>query len=755
MESHLAQRRTGSRGVLGPRTHSPSVSLAIAVALTAVAVLGTLALPTASAVATPAMPVRTHPAVDSVVVIITPFLTWNDISASRTPELWQLASQGAVGNMNSDTAEWNSPTVAGGALSLSSSRWAAGPLGASATATDLAAIRAANAASLDAPDIGALGAALHAAGLKTAAVGNADADTSTPAGIQRPAELVAMDRDGRVDIRLTSESLLATESAAPFGVRTNPAALGVALHEAMVRHPSLLVVDPGDLERAHDASGQSAEQSVRSHSAAVRSANDVAAEVRRTLADRHALLIVVTPATDKPYYQRPYFGPTIVVGDTFSGDLTSASTQQPGLIANVDVAPTILWALGLETTSTMVGQPMTSSGAAPSAVGGSALGARIASLSELGESVGAIDYVRDLFFISLFSWIVVGIALLAALAALVPALGRLRIVAQWLILAALCVPAGAWLLFAVSRYPTTPGQVAFAFGGATVAVFAVVLALSTVLRSRSEVMLLALSTLTSLLICADQWTGHPYETGLFSYSVRAGWRYYGMGNEGAALLVGASIVAVGLVCDLVADTRWARAVRIGLPPLVAIVAIVTSAAPFAGANAGAAVWGVVAFGVAWARINRVRLTWGTAAAIVGTIVALVAALVAIDATSGSAETHLGHFFADFATGNYSAAGDLVVRKALNALGYAQQTPYAWLAVAIAGALVVAWWPGQRPLARALATRPGVAGALLGVVIGGVVAMLTEDSGIVMPALMLFAGALPALYLSLEIPAQDA
>ena len=40
------------------------------------------------------------------------------------------------------------------------------------------------------------------------------------------------------------------------------------------------------------------------------------------------------------------------------------------------------------------------------------------------------------------------------------------------------------------------------------------------------------------------------------------------------------------------------------------------------------------------------------------------------------------------------------------------------------------------------------GALLGVLVGAVFALLTEDSGVVMPALMLFSAGLPALYLAL-------
>jgi hypothetical protein len=99
-------------------------------------------------------------------------------------------------------------------------------------------------------------------------------------------------------------------------------------------------------------------------------------------------------------------------------------------------------------------------------------------------------------------------------------------------------------------------------------------------------------------------------------------------------------------------------------------------------------------------------------------------------------------------GDFTAVGDLVYRKASNNVGYVSQTPYTWLAVALAGALAAVRWAGERPLVSALRERPGMAGALAGVVVGGIVAALTEDSGVVMPALMLFAGAVPALYLSL-------
>jgi hypothetical protein len=713
--------------------------------LAASALLLAAAFLTPAARASAATTAAVSPArVDTVVVLLTPFLTWNDLTAANAPELRKLAEKGAIGDMNSLTGDARWPTVAGGALTLSASRWTAGPLGVPATPERIGAIRAANADSLNPPDIGSLGEALHRTGLLTAAVGNSDGDTSTPEGTRRPAALVAFDHSGDVDIDSTSGPLLVRDPDSPVCVRADRAGLLSAVEEALAADPALLVIDPGDLERAHDATGQPPGLYARSHDKAVRATSAIAGDVVAALVGKRALLLVVTPATDKPYYEPPYFGPTIAVGGGFVGQLTSESTHRLGLVTNLDVAPTILAALGVKAPPTMLGQAMTS---LPSP-GPASVGDRIAPLALLGTSIGAIDYTRDLLFLKPFAkgaaWVVATLAVLA----LVPALRRLRPLGRALIALGLAIPAGAWLLFAIDRHPETPTAVLIALFSATAAILAVVLMLSATLKKRPEVPLLALSALTSLLIFADQLTGNPLETGFFSYSIRAGWRYYGMGNEGAALIVGASIVAVGLTCDLAEKRRWARVMRLALMPTAGVIVLTATAAPFAGANAGAAIWGSVAYGVAWARINGVRMTWKSIGAIALGVCGVVAAIAFAEATSGRAVTHIGRFFIALAQGDFSEVKTLVVRKALNNLNYIPQTPYTQLAIVLVLALAATYWLGERPLARALATRPGVAAALLGLLAGGVAAALTEDSGVVMPALMLFTGALPALSLAL-------
>jgi hypothetical protein len=720
--------------------------------LAASALLLAVALLTPAARASAATAASVSPArADTVVVILTPFLTWDDLSATNAPELRRLAEKGAIGNMNSLTGDSRWPTVVGGALTLSASRWTAGPLGVPATPERIGAIRAANADSLNPPDIGALGEALHAAGLLTAAVGNSDGDTSTPEGTRRPAALVAFDHAGDVDFESAAPSLLVRDPDSPECVHANRTGLLSAVDEALAANPALLVIDPGDLGRAHDATGQPPALYARSHDKAVRTTSAIAGDVAAALTGRRVLLLVVTPATDKPYYEPPYFGPTIAVGGGFVGRLTSESTHRPGLVTNLDVAPTILAALDVKVPPTMLGQAMTSLRDPAAAAGSARRGAlddRIAPLALLGASVGAIDYTRDLLFLKPFAkgaaWLVAALALLA----LVPALRALRPLGRGLAALGLAVPAGAWLLFAVNRHPETPTAVLIAFFSATAAIFAVVLTLSAALKKRAEIPLLALSALTSLLIFADQLSGNPLESGLFSYSIRAGWRYYGMGNEGAALLVGASIIAVGLACDLAEKGRWERMARFALMPAVGVIVLTATAAPFAGANAGAAIWGSVAFGVAWAQVNGVRMTPKSIGAIALGVCGVIAAIVLAEATSDRAVTHIGRFFIALAQGDFAEVRTLVVRKALNNYNYIPQTPYTQLAIALALALAATYWLADRPLARALKARPGVAAALLGLLAGGIAAALTEDSGVVMPALMLFAGTLPALSLAL-------
>lgn len=710
----------------------------------AVALLGAMTVSAfASAPVAPAQPPARPPV---VAILLAPFLTLDDLSADTTPHLWSLAQDGAVGAMNSVTGDPGWPSVTGGALTLSAGRWVAAQPGVPADADSLDGHRKANASSLAVPVLGALGDAVHAAGGMTAAVGSSDGADATGAGIQRPAQLVATDSRGRIDILDTGDGLLSADPGSPLGVHTELERMSEAISSAIdglmgKPGPRLLVVDSGDLSRAHartSTSQVSTQDAARDHEIALATLDAAAKDLTRDL-PAGSMLLVVTPATDKPYYEPPYLAPVIVSGGGLSGELSSPSTHRRGLVTNLDVAPTVLEAMGVTPPATLVGSPLfASTSALP-------LAERLAVLARTDTGVGSVDKMRDLYFTPMLVWFAIAVALLATLAAWY-SLSKLRFLAEALLLLVLSIPAAAWLMLLAVPLPATVPVAIGTFAITLLVVFAAASAVWWRRRVSLDWAMLFLSALTVVVICADQWLGSPQPTGLFSYSIRAGWRYYGIGNQGSALLVGAALAVVGLAGDLLHGSRhaaWLR--RFGIALLGATV-VLTAAAPFAGANAGVAIWGVLAFGVTWMLANDVRLTPRSLAAIAAVVVVLVGVFVAMDVLGApDSQTHLGRFFASVGGGG---AWELVVRKITNSINYVPQTPFTWLALTLAALLALLRFAPPKPLAAALEDHPAYRAALLGVVAGAVAAMLTEDSGIVMPALMLLAGGMPALALAL-------
>ncbi len=372
------------------------VRVGLALAFAAALVLATPGLGLAAApAAVKTSPTALRPA-PVVAILLTPYLTFEDLSPTVTPALWSLAETGAVGNMNSMTADPGAPTVAGGALTLSASRWAAAAATGPADAASLPAQEAANEGSLSNPTLAALGEALSQAGGITAAVGSSDAGMGAGVVPLRPAELIATDSGGHIDF-VDGDTLMADKTA-PFGVRADRTRLASAIASALAEIESspgrggLLVVDSGDLSRAHQAAsepGADPAQVARARAVALATLDETAAELARQL-PVDSLLLVVTPTTTKPYYEPPYLGPVIASGRGLSGSLTSASTHRSGLVTNLDVAPTVLAALGTPAPPSMVGQPFSAGSTALP------LAERFASLARAGAAVGAVDKLRDL-----------------------------------------------------------------------------------------------------------------------------------------------------------------------------------------------------------------------------------------------------------------------------------------------------------------------------------------------------------------------
>jgi len=757
--------------------------IAALVAMVAVAALGH----TPRAAAAPATP-----AAGRVTIVLAPYLTWTDVTATSTPILWRMAEKGAVGAVNarSRLREPGGPaSPIESALMLSAGAWvrpepsamaafnATEPVSGSQTCESVYAqvfgggMGASRIAYLGQPaqarprgdvtgsdDVGSLGQAVRDAGGLTAAVGNSDTGTDAGAARVRPAAIVAADRRGLVALGDVSADLLGPMDAAPYGVATDLGRFERA-YEAVDASlsgnegPSLVVLDPGDAARAVAFGSQVTPGLARMHrERALRTLDEVVGMAEKR-AGPDGVVIVVSQALSPGEDGLPAgLGPIVVAGRGWSGYVTSASTHRKGLVTTVDVSATALEALGIDQPVGVMGDPMVPVADPEPA------SERFAGLARASADAVAVDGAKPGVpnaFIALVVVALAGAALVLGQARTWRAATARRWarVVQGLLLLALSVPLASWLMFVVVPHPASPLGAVASLLLTSAAVWAA--ALLVWRRLPLRVPLAALSLAFCAVILLDQFAGAPLSrTGFLSYSPLLGARFYGMGNEAAALLFGASIVGVAALLDQWPGTRFGVLGRhVGLPLLGTIV-VGTAAAPFLGANVGAAVWAVAGFVCAWTLMDRRTIGVRSILVIVALSVALIGVFSAIDLLGGGEQTHLGRALSSAEQGGLSELWAIVARKAAANVRVLATSNSSWILAAVLGFLAFARFRPASRFPELSEANPNLVAAIVASLVAGAIAFVTEDSGIVVPSLiMLYPGAALAwLMLARALPA---
>jgi hypothetical protein len=422
--------------------------------------------------------------------------------------------------------------------------------------------------------------------------------------------------------------------------------------------------------------------------------------------------LIVAPAPPRNGMAWVRLGFVVALGPDFPAGtvLTSPTTRTPGLIANVDIAPTVLALQGADAPPGGVGRPVATLPAV----------SPWDTLSLLDRQTTATAKASVPLMIAYGAFAILS-GLLALLAlhfnnrplAVVAHAGLLVSAAVLLAL----LPAG-W--FAPS---TVTGYVLSVF--VTAGGLAVVATVVGSLVRRSP-----LGILFALLVAAiavDAAFGAPLMQRAIN-NFLPGIRFYGVGNEYMGIALGAALMGTALLSPLprwVPVTAWAT--------LVLLVSL-----PALGAKAGGALTTTFTFTLAWfcLRTTRVRGRHVAAAFAFGLFV------LALQATydmlrPADVRTHIGEAVATGKAHGIAPLLEIASRKiAMNAALTA--TPYT--AAGLAG-LVPLWWllahgtTGARARA-AIAARPELARLLAAAYAGALVALVFNDSGIVAALLLL-------------------
>jgi hypothetical protein len=120
---------------------------------------------------------------------------------------------------------------------------------------------------------------------------------------------------------------------------------------------------------------------------------------------------------------------------------------------------------------------------------------------------------------------------------------------------------------------------------------------------------------------------------------------------------------------------------------------------------------------------------------------------------GGPQTHLGRAIGSAEQGGWVELWNIVARKAETNMRVLTHTNWAYILVATLAFLGFMRWRPQGDFAETLSENPNFADAITVSLVAGLVAYLTEDSGIVIPALEVFYVGAGVVWLMLSRPVE--
>jgi hypothetical protein len=426
-------------------------------------------------------------------------------------------------------------------------------------------------------------------------------------------------------------------------------------------------------------------------------------------------VLVVVSSTAGANGRSGHLGIALVNGGGFDASLlTSTSTHRMGLVTADDVVSATASAAGLESADTR----------ATAAADERTSEERLKRLAAMDVSAGVMERIRipifNIYTIAMVLLILGGwfVAERYRSAARFP---YWSLVLRRAVLFGMIVPVAGTLLHVVDRFPESPQRVV-----------ALLLAASGIVWVFSEFAWHRWGTAAAVAFAGitTALTGAALSfSSIFSYSPVAAFRFFGIGNEGAAILVAAAVVGTALELDAVdAPVRIRQLTILG----VGALSVFICSAPFLGANVIVAVWGTVTFGALWLAVRGRRPRAVEIAAVVVIVAAALGGAVLLDrALSGG--THIGRAIGQAVGGGL---GTILATRFATSVRIFTDSPLPSVVLVIAAAFAFLRIHLRGRFKLVVERYPVFGAAITAGLIGGAVGAVVEDSGVAILALIL-------------------
>ena len=709
-----------------------------------------------------------HPAPRRVLVLSLPGLTWEDVQEHDLPALEALFADSALADLaprgvsprsgpgdayltiSAGARATTERTVDGQVLGLEeqSSGSAAGEIftrrtgitpGGDFVALAWPAVVRRNARQPYDAEMGLLAQTLQEADVTISAIGNADGTDSIGTSYERHVGLAAADPDGVVAAGALEDDLLVDEPAAPFGRRLDTDRVVSEVAERWDESGDrVVVVEASDLARTmryRTMVGSARYDELWAD--ALAEADDLTERLLAGVDPEHDLVLVVAPYNlpgDRDLTTAALRGPGID-----PGYLRSASTQRPGFLTLVDVAPTILARLDVERPVEMEGRP------AEVTASSASLDTRIDHL----VSLNAASRFRERLLTPTTMLVVVALALLAAVTVVLHVRGAAARWRRWLVFAALADLAVLPVSYLVRGFPLEDLGAGFYWLVLLAGALAAAAAATAVERTtgRDHLGLVLVLAFMALVLVVDVMTGSTLSlSAAFGYSPTGNSRLYGISNYSYGQLATATCFLAAFLVARDGSTRRRQAAV-----LLLVAVLVVLGVPRWGSDVG----GVLAFTpsiglfcvVLWGWRVRLRTVLAAGVATAGAITAFGF----LDLSRPPEErAHLGRLFERVGDEGIGPLLSIMERKLLANLRVS--TSSLWV---VAIPLAVAFWVylvrgPSRPIAALRERIPGLRAGLAALTLAAVLGSAVNDSGAIVGGVAAFVLTAALLVLLLEV-----
>ncbi|HHW62014.1 MAG TPA: hypothetical protein GX404_08930 [Syntrophomonadaceae bacterium] len=577
---------------------------------------------------------------------------------------------------------------------------------------------------------GALASILTEHGYKVSVLGNGDLHGEQA----RYSVAFAMDHRGQVVLGDVGKNTIEQETESFLGSATNYEYIKTKF-AAYLKESDMVVVDLTDLQRLDKADQAFPEQIEQTRHMYLRKIDDFIHFASLEMDPTRDLLYIVSPsASQEQVDQKNTFTPVIAYGKGYkSGGLTSGATRRDYMIANTDIAPGILNFFGLkEPTGVMIGQ-------APYTMAAHGDEDALTAVADLNMKAGQTNRLR----VPLITGYVVGIIILILLTLLGIFLAPKNSPFYKITMLALAIVPLVFLFLGKMNFKAEWMYI-------MVAILAVLILTAIVWRFSSQDAMKAIvitALVTVMLLDFDVLTGSTMiQSSVLGYDPMAGARYYGIGNEYLGVLIGGSIIAMAGIYQYY-KKRWLL-----LPiALFFVFQCYLIAAPSLGAQSDGILTAPAAFLITLLFLADIKMKPRNVILILLIILLAIGGVTFMELQRPAEEqTHIGRAAQQIIDGGAEQGLIIALRKASMNIKLIKYTIWSRVFIAILLVITILVYRPVGALKELLNRVPYIMKGMAGIVVGAIIALLINDSGIVAASTTSIYLIVPLLLLMLDL-----